>query len=98
MQDADSGSGTGYIGSFTALALLEADYKVVIADNLYNSSDEVLNRIELICGKRPEFEKLDVTDEKAFDAVFEKHPDIDSVIHFAALKVRFPGARMRYTG
>jgi UDP-glucose 4-epimerase len=83
-------SGTGYIGSFTALALLEAGYKVVITDNLYNSSAEVINRIELICGKRPDFEKLDITDEKAFDAVFEKHPDIDSVIHFAALKVRNP--------
>ncbi|KAF2217285.1 hypothetical protein CERZMDRAFT_64549 [Cercospora zeae-maydis SCOH1-5] len=78
--------GTGYIGSFTALALLEADYKVVIVDNLYNSSDEVLNRIELICGKRPEYEKVDITDEKSLDAVFDKHPDIDNVIHFAALK------------
>ncbi|PGH05600.1 UDP-glucose 4-epimerase GalE [Helicocarpus griseus UAMH5409] len=78
--------GTGYIGSFTALALLEADYKVVIADNLYNSSDEAINRIELICGKRPEFVKLDVTKEEDFDKVFEQHPDIDSVIHFAALK------------
>jgi len=62
---------------------------VVIGDSLYNSSDEVLNRIELICGKRPDFFKLDVTDEKAFDAVFQKYPDIDSVIHFAALKVRY---------
>jgi UDP-glucose 4-epimerase len=70
--------------------LLEAGYRVVITDNLYNSSAEVINRIELICGKRPDFEKLDITDEKAFDAVFEKHPDIDSVIHFAALKVRNP--------
>ena len=82
-------SGTGYIGSFTALALLEAGYKVVVADNLYNSSDEALNRIELICGKRPEFAKIDITDESSFDKVFEAHPDIDSVIHFAALKVRF---------
>jgi len=79
--------GTGYIGSFTALALLEAGYKVVIADNLYNSSDEVINRIELICGKRPEFAKFDITDESGFDKVFKAHPDIDSVIHFAALKV-----------
>lgn len=78
--------GTGYIGSFTALALLEADYKVVIVDNLYNSSDEVLNRIELISGKRPEYVKCDITDEKALDAVFAAHPDIDNVIHFAALK------------
>lgn len=83
-----SRSGTGYIGSFTTLALLEAGYKVVVADNLYNSSAEALNRIELICGKKAEFVKLDVTDEKDFDKVFEAHPDIDSVIHFAALKVR----------
>jgi UDP-glucose 4-epimerase len=78
--------GTGYIGSFTALALLQADYKVVIVDNLYNSSDEVVNRIELISGKRPEYVKLDITNEKALDDVFAAHPDIDSVIHFAALK------------
>ncbi|KIW86452.1 UDP-glucose 4-epimerase GalE [Fonsecaea pedrosoi CBS 271.37] len=78
--------GTGYIGSFTALALLEADYKVVVVDNLYNSSPEVLNRIELICGKKPDYYNVDITDEKALDEVFSKHPDIDSVIHFAALK------------
>lgn len=78
--------GTGYIGSFTALALLEADYKVVIADNLLNSSEETINRIELICGKRPEFYNVDVRKEDDFDKVFDAHPDIDSVIHFAALK------------
>jgi nucleoside-diphosphate-sugar epimerase len=70
------------------LALLEADYKVVIVDNLYNSSEEVVNRIELICGKRPEFYKVDITEEAALDKVFAEHPDIDNVIHFAALKVR----------
>lgn len=84
-------SGTGYIGSFTALALLEADYKVVVVDNLYNSSEEALNRIELICGKRPQFYNLDVRDEAALDSVFDDHPDIDSVIHFAALKVCWRG-------
>lgn len=80
-------SGTGYIGSFTALALLEAGYEVVVVDNLYNSSEEALNRIELICGKRPRFHNIDVRDEAAFDKVFDAHPNIDSVIHFAALKV-----------
>lgn len=80
-------SGTGYIGSFTALALLDAGYKVVIVDNLYNSSKEVINRIELISGKRPEFYQLDIQDEAALDKVFKEHPDIDNVIHFAALKV-----------
>ncbi|MCJ1477682.1 UDP-glucose-4-epimerase [Lambiella insularis] len=78
--------GCGYIGSFTALALLEADYKVVVADNLYNASPEVLNRIELICGKKPAFYNVDITEESSFDRIFTEHPDIDSVIHFAALK------------
>lgn len=88
MQYTDPSSGTGYIGSFTALALLEADYKVVIVDNLYNSSKEVINRIELLSGKRPIFYELDITNQAALDKVFEDHPDIDNVIHFAALKVR----------
>lgn len=82
-----SGRGTGYIGSFTALALLEAGYKVVVIDNLYNSSTVALERIELICGKRPDFVQCEITDEEAIARVFEAHPDIDSVIHFAALKV-----------
>jgi UDP-glucose 4-epimerase len=47
-----------------------------------------VNRIELICGKRPAFYQVDVTDEAALDKVFEENPDIDNVIHFAALKVR----------
>ena len=80
-------SGTGYIGSFTTLALLENGYDVVIVDSLYNSSKVAVDRIELICGRRPDFYKLDITDEKALDEVFSKHPAIDSVIHFAALKV-----------
>ena len=68
------------------LALLEADYKVVIVDNLYNSSIESIERIKLICGKRPELYQLDITDEDGLDKVFKAHPDIDSVVHFAALK------------
>lgn len=78
--------GAGYIGSFTALALLEADYEVVIVDNCYNASPEAINRIELICGKRPAFYKADITDAAALEEVFKKHPALDSVIHFAALK------------
>lgn len=46
-----------------------------------------LDRIELLCGKRPEFYEVDVADEQGLDKVFTAHPDIDSVIHFAALKV-----------
>ena len=56
-------------------------------DNLLNSSEETINRIELISGKRPEFYNVDIRKEEDFDKVFKAHPDIDSVIHFAALKV-----------
>lgn len=83
-------SGTGYIGSFTTLELLVAGYDVVVIDNLYNSSPEALNRIELICGKKPTFYKVDVCNEAELEEVFNKHPGIDSVIHFAALKVSTP--------
>ncbi|RAL65739.1 hypothetical protein DID88_005407 [Monilinia fructigena] len=78
--------GTGYIGSFTALALLEHGYRVVIVDNLYNSSVVALDRIELLCGKRPDFYQVDITNEAQLEMVFAAHPSIDSVIHFAALK------------
>lgn len=63
---------------------------MVIVDSLYNSSEVALDRIELICGKRPSFHKVDITDEAALDKVFAAHPEIDSVIHFAALKVSAP--------
>ncbi|KAH0523899.1 hypothetical protein TsFJ059_008845 [Trichoderma semiorbis] len=78
--------GTGYIGSFTTLALLDAGYDVVIVDSLYNSSKVAIDRIELLAGRRPDFYQVDITNEKALDEVFAKHPAIDSVIHFAALK------------
>lgn len=68
------------------VALIEAGYKVVIVDNLRNSSQEVVNRIALITGVKPDFYKFDVTDEAELDKVFDEHPDIDNVIHFAALK------------
>ena len=59
----------------------------MIVDNLYNSSKECLNRIELISGKRPQFYNIDITDEAALEKIFAAHPEIDNVIHFAALKV-----------
>lgn len=79
--------GTGYIGSFTTLALLQHGYKVVVVDSLYNSSVVALDRIELLCGKRPDFYEVDITKEAELEKVFAAHPKIDSVIHFAALKV-----------
>ncbi|KAF7554516.1 hypothetical protein G7Z17_g2822 [Cylindrodendrum hubeiense] len=72
--------GTGYIGSFTSLALLEHGYDVVIVDSLYNSSEVSLDRIELLSGRRPAFYKVDVTDEAGLDEVFAKHPAIDSAV------------------
>lgn len=79
-------SGTGYIGSFTTLALLDNGYDVVIVDSLYNSSKVAVDRIELVSGRRPAFYQVDITNEAALDEVLAKHPEIDSVIHFAALK------------
>lgn len=78
--------GTGYIGSHTVVQLIENGYDVVVVDNLRNSKLCVLDRIETITGKRPEFVKCDLCDKDALNEVFEKYPDIDSVIHFAGLK------------
>ena len=78
--------GTGYIGSHTTVELLSAGYEVIIVDNLSNSNQLVVDRIEKICGIRPVFIKCDLLDKEALDSVFEKHPEIDSVIHFAGLK------------
>lgn len=78
--------GTGYIGSHTVVELLSSGNKVIIVDNLSNSKRLVVDRIEKICGIRPEFIKCDLLDRAALDAVFDAHPEIDSVIHFAGLK------------
>lgn len=78
--------GTGYIGSHTVVELLKAGESVIIVDNLYNSKLCVLDRIETITGKRPEFVKCDLLDKNTLDKVFDDHSDIESVIHFAGLK------------
>lgn len=78
--------GTGYIGSHTTVELQEAGYRVVIVDNLSNSYPEVIDNITAITGIRPDFEKIDLKDREATLAVFEKYPDIEAIIHFAALK------------
>ena len=56
--------GTGFIGSHTCVELLNAGYDVIIADNLYNSKEMVVDRIEQITGKRPKFYNLDLRDSK----------------------------------
>ena len=78
--------GTGYIGSHTAVALMEKGYQVIIADNLYNSNERVLDAIEAITGVRPLFENVDLADETACMQLFHRHADIAAVIHFAAYK------------
>ena len=78
--------GTGYIGSHTAVELLEEGMQVVIVDNLSNSEKEVLDGIFSITGISPHFEEVDLRDRKATFGVFEKHPDISAIIHFAAFK------------
>lgn len=77
--------GTGYIGSHTVVELLNADYEVVIFDNLDNSSELVVDRIEQICGRRPQLVIGDVCDKNALQAVFSDF-DFDAVLHFAGLK------------
>ena len=77
--------GAGYIGSHTVVELLNAGYPVLIADNLYNSKEAVLDRIETITGKRPAFQKVDVCDREAMRALFAQN-DFGAIIHFAGLK------------
>ncbi|MDS0795112.1 UDP-glucose 4-epimerase GalE [Burkholderia pseudomultivorans] len=77
--------GAGYIGSHTAVELLDNGYDVVIVDNLVNSKAEAVRRIERITGKTPAFHQVDVCDEAALARVFDAHP-ITGTIHFAALK------------
>ncbi len=77
--------GAGYIGSHTAVELLNRGYEVVIADNLVNSCIESIARIEKITGKKVSFYETDITDEVTMNKIFHEN-DIEAVIHFAGLK------------
>lgn len=77
--------GAGYIGTHTIVELLNEGQQVVVLDNLSNSSEEALKRVQEITGKEVTFYQGDVLDGSLLDNIFEKH-DIDSVIHFAGLK------------
>ncbi|PRR79154.1 UDP-glucose 4-epimerase [Clostridium liquoris] len=77
--------GAGYIGSHTAVELLEKGYEIVIVDNLINSNEESLNRVKKITGRDFKFYKADLCDKEAVRKIFKEN-NIDSVIHFAALK------------
>lgn len=77
--------GTGFIGSHTAVSLIDKGYSVVIADNLSNSEKSVVDRIEKISGEKPVFYNIDVSDEYALEDLFCKE-DVAAVIHFAGFK------------
>jgi UDP-glucose 4-epimerase len=77
--------GTGFIGSHTVVALVNAGYSVVIVDNLSNSSHKVLDRLSKLNASPLEFVQADIRDAQALDAVFARHR-FAGVIHFAGLK------------
>ena len=77
--------GVGYIGSHTVLELLQANYRVVIVDNLCNSNLACLERVQKIAGKEVAFHNDDIRDKEGLAAVFAQH-SVGAVIHFAGLK------------
>jgi UDP-glucose 4-epimerase len=77
--------GAGYIGSHTCVELLNAGHEIVVVDNLSNSKEESLRRVQRITGKTLAFHQVDLLDRQALEDVFARHP-IQAVIHFAGLK------------
>jgi UDP-glucose 4-epimerase len=78
--------GAGFIGSHTAVSLIEHGYEPVLLDNLCNSDKNVLAGIEAITGQKLALHEIDMCDAGALDSFFASCPDISAVIHFAALK------------
>ncbi|NME43872.1 UDP-glucose 4-epimerase GalE [Faecalicoccus pleomorphus] len=77
--------GAGYIGSHTCVELLNAGYDVIVVDNLYNSNQKAIDRIEQITQKKVKFYKEDILSKEALKKIFSEN-QIDAVIHFAGLK------------
>ena len=77
--------GAGYIGSHTAVELINAGYNVVIIDNLSNSESDSVTGVEQITGKEVDFEVVDTCNTERLKQVFDRY-EFDSVIHFAAYK------------
>jgi UDP-glucose 4-epimerase len=78
--------GLGYIGSHTSVELIQQGFEVVIVDDLSNSSSDVLKGIKKITGVSPEFLQFDLRNKQKVNQLFEAHPDISGLIHFAASK------------
>ncbi|NMA65020.1 MAG: UDP-glucose 4-epimerase GalE [Clostridiaceae bacterium] len=77
--------GAGYIGSHACIELLEAGYDVIVVDNLINSKEEAIKRVQEIAGKKLKFYKVDLLDEDNLDKIFQEE-SIEAVMHFAGLK------------
>ena len=77
--------GAGFIGSHTVVELLQAGYQVSVLDNLSNSSEKSLQRVEAITGRKVPFYKADILDRQALEKIFSQEK-VDAVIHFAGLK------------
>ena len=78
--------GTGYIGSHTVVELQKKGFEVIIADNLSNSSIDVVDNIGRITGVKPIFEKIDLSEQRTTQDLFNRYPGLNAIIHFAAFK------------
>jgi UDP-glucose 4-epimerase len=78
--------GTGYIGSHTAVELIEDGYDVILIDNLFNSEAVVVDRISEITGTKPNLEVFDICDSEKLNDFFKRNKNISAIIHFAAYK------------
>ena len=78
--------GTGYIGSHTAVELIEDGFEIILIDNLYNSEAVVADRIGKITGTKPQLEVFDICDRNKLDDFLSRNKDISAIIHFAAYK------------
>jgi UDP-glucose 4-epimerase len=87
--------GTSYIGSYTGVALMEAEHTVIVADNLCNSKAETIDKVKQITGKDITFYQIDVIDEVAVEKVFSGHKT-DGVIYFAGLKAVGESVKVTY--
>lgn len=78
--------GLGFIGSHTVVALQNDGFEVIVIDNLSNSSEDVLDGIVAITGKKPLFENIDLRNKSSVKDFFKRHKDVEGIIHFAAYK------------
>ena len=85
--------GAGYIGSHTCVELLNEGHEVIVVDNLSNSCEEAVRRVETITGKALAFVEADVRDEAALEKIFSENK-IEAVINFAGLKAVGESVRM----